>query len=155
DPVEDDGLGASIAMHGNVVVAGAPLQLVAGRSSGAAYAFERRPDGAWRQAAKLLPETAGGRFGWGIDADGASVIVGAPSETIGAAVGTGAAHIFDLGCLLCRVDLDGDGELTLLDFLAFQNLFAAGDPAADFDGDGELTFFDFLAFQDEFAAGCA
>jgi hypothetical protein len=54
----------------------------------------------------------------------------------------------------CRVDLDGDGELTIFDFLQFQNLFDAGDLAADFDGDGELTIFDFLAFQNEFAAGC-
>ncbi|MFG0286186.1 MAG: GC-type dockerin domain-anchored protein [Phycisphaerales bacterium JB039] len=54
----------------------------------------------------------------------------------------------------CRVDLDGDGALTLFDFLTFFNLFAAGDLAADFDGDGELTVFDFLAFQDEFGAGC-
>ncbi|NRA57298.1 MAG: hypothetical protein HRU13_04170 [Phycisphaerales bacterium] len=54
----------------------------------------------------------------------------------------------------CRADLDGDGSLTLFDFLAFQNLFDSGDLAADFDGDGELTIFDFLEFQNEFAAGC-
>jgi len=54
----------------------------------------------------------------------------------------------------CRADLDGDGTLTLFDFLAFQNLFDAGDPLADFDGDGSLTLFDFLAFQNEFDAGC-
>jgi|GEM_PF-6036815 len=54
----------------------------------------------------------------------------------------------------CRVDLDGDGELTIFDFLAYQNLFDAGDLAADFDGDGSLTIFDFLAFQNEFDAGC-
>ncbi|MEQ8316573.1 MAG: TIGR03790 family protein [Phycisphaerales bacterium] len=54
----------------------------------------------------------------------------------------------------CRADLDGDGSLTIFDFLEFQNLFAAGDPTADFDGDGSLTIFDFLAFQNEFAAGC-
>jgi hypothetical protein len=54
----------------------------------------------------------------------------------------------------CRVDLDGDGQLSLFDFLAFQNLFDAGDPAADFDGDGSLTIFDFLAFQNAFDAGC-
>jgi len=54
----------------------------------------------------------------------------------------------------CLADLDGDGTLTIFDFLVFQNLFDNGDPAADFDGDGTLTFFDFLAFQDEFAAGC-
>jgi len=55
----------------------------------------------------------------------------------------------------CRVDIDGDGELTIFDFLGYQNLFDAGDLRADFDGDGELTIFDFLAFQNEFDAGCA
>ncbi|MFI4916311.1 MAG: GC-type dockerin domain-anchored protein [Phycisphaerales bacterium JB060] len=54
----------------------------------------------------------------------------------------------------CRVDIDGDGELTLFDFLAFQNLFDAGSAEADFDGDGELTLFDFLAFRNAFDAGC-
>jgi len=54
----------------------------------------------------------------------------------------------------CRADLDGDGSLTIFDFLEFQNLFAAGDLVADFDGDGRLTIFDFLAFQNEFALGC-
>ena len=54
----------------------------------------------------------------------------------------------------CRADLDGDGELTIFDFLAYQNAFDAGDLAADFDGDGSLTIFDFLAFQNEFDAGC-
>ena len=57
-------------------------------------------------------------------------------------------------CESCRVDLDGDGQLTIFDFLAFQNLFDAGDLTADFDGDGSLTIFDFLAFQNEFDLGC-
>ena len=54
----------------------------------------------------------------------------------------------------CVADFDGDGELTLFDFLAFQNAFSVGDPSADIDGDGELTLFDFLAFQNAFALGC-
>ncbi|MCW5757723.1 MAG: hypothetical protein KIT54_10845 [Phycisphaeraceae bacterium] len=54
----------------------------------------------------------------------------------------------------CRADLDCDGSTDVFDFLAFQNLFAAGDLAADFDGDGVLTIFDFLAFQNLFDAGC-
>ncbi|UYV13620.1 MAG: hypothetical protein NCW75_04885 [Phycisphaera sp.] len=54
----------------------------------------------------------------------------------------------------CYADLDGDGALTLFDFLAFQNLFATGDPVADCDSDGALTLFDFLCFQNEFAVGC-
>ena len=64
-------------------------------------------------------------------------------EAVSVAIGAG-----------CRVDLDGDGSLTLFDFLAFQNAFDAGDPLADFDGDGSLTLFDFLEFQNEFDAGC-
>jgi|GEM_PF-2774650 len=54
----------------------------------------------------------------------------------------------------CRADIDGDGVLTLFDFLSFQNAFDAGSDLADFDGDGVLTLFDFLAFQNEFDAGC-
>jgi hypothetical protein len=54
----------------------------------------------------------------------------------------------------CRADLTGDGVLDFFDFLAFQDLFVAGDLRADFDGSGVLDFFDFLAFQNEFAAGC-
>ncbi|MEQ8318302.1 MAG: GC-type dockerin domain-anchored protein [Phycisphaerales bacterium] len=54
----------------------------------------------------------------------------------------------------CRADFDGDGQLTIFDFLAFQNAFDSGDLRADFDGDGVLTLFDFLAFQNEFDAGC-
>jgi len=54
----------------------------------------------------------------------------------------------------CRADMDGDGSLTIFDFLAFQNRFDSGDLAADFDGDGALTIFDFLSFQNEFDTGC-
>jgi len=54
----------------------------------------------------------------------------------------------------CAADIDGDGDLTLFDFLLFQNQFDLGDPAADFDEDGDLTLFDFLAFQNAFDAGC-
>ncbi len=60
----------------------------------------------------------------------------------------------ETGGVVCRVDLDGDGELTLFDFLTFSNLFDAGDLVADFDGDGSLTLFDFLTFTNEFDAGC-
>ena len=54
----------------------------------------------------------------------------------------------------CRADFDGDGSLTIFDFLAFQNAFGQGNLCADFDGDGNLTLFDFLFFQNEFDAGC-
>ncbi len=59
-----------------------------------------------------------------------------------------------LGGAPCAADLDGDGALTIFDFLEFQNLFDIMDPRADFDGDGGFTIFDFLAFQNAFSAGC-
>ncbi len=70
--------------------------------------------------------------------------------------GAGGAgwRLIEGSCESCRVDLDEDGSLTIFDFLAFQNLFDAGDLTADFDGDGALTIFDFLAFQNEFDLGC-
>ncbi|MEQ8316848.1 MAG: FG-GAP-like repeat-containing protein [Phycisphaerales bacterium] len=71
---------------------------------------------------------------------------------VGAALGNRALIISGL---VCTADLDGDGELTIFDFLEFQNRFDAGDFIADFDGDGDLTIFDFLAFQNAFDAGCA
>lgn len=51
-------------------------------------------------------------------------------------------------------DLDGDGMRTIFDFLAFQNLYLAGDPQADFDGNGVLDLFDYLAFQNAFLSPC-
>ena len=155
DAGDRDHLGSSVSLRGDVVVAGAPDRPLLSGSRGAAYVFHRRADGSWRQAAKLVPGPDSYDFGSAVATDGASAIVGAPREYVPPLTGAGAAHIFDLDCLLCRVDLDGDGELTFLDFLAFQTLFAAGDLRADFDGDGTLTFFDFLTFQVEFAAGCA
>ncbi|MGD1914626.1 MAG: FG-GAP-like repeat-containing protein [Phycisphaerales bacterium] len=71
---------------------------------------------------------------------------------VGAATGNRALIISGA---VCAADLDGDSDLTLFDFLEFQNLFDAEDPIADFDGDGTLTLFDFLAFQNAFDAGCA
>ncbi|MEQ8846102.1 MAG: S8 family serine peptidase [Phycisphaerales bacterium] len=65
-----------------------------------------------------------------------------------------AAAVDALLAGLCRADFDGDGGLTLFDFLAYQTAFDAGEARADFDGDGSLTIFDFLAFQTAFDAGC-
>ena len=70
----------------------------------------------------------------------------------------GPAHVVYTGDAVvlvpCAADRDGDGELTIFDFLEYQNQFDAGDRKADLDGDGRLTLFDFLAFQNRFDAGC-
>ncbi len=55
---------------------------------------------------------------------------------------------------VCDVDFDGDGMVSIFDFVAFQIAFTDGDPRADFDRDGALTLFDFILFQSRFFAGC-
>ena len=55
----------------------------------------------------------------------------------------------------CPADFNGDGSLDVLDFVAFQEAFTAGDERADANGDGALNVLDFVAFQDLFVGGCA
>ncbi len=54
----------------------------------------------------------------------------------------------------CYPDCDGDGTLSIDDFICFQTFFALGDPYADCDGDGALSIDDFICFQTFFAIGC-
>ena len=54
----------------------------------------------------------------------------------------------------CPADLNGDGALNILDFVAFQILWQAGDPAADCDGNELFNVIDFVCFQQLFVAGC-
>ena len=144
-------LGAAVSVDGDWLVAG-HLQVRLNE----AFAFRRGADGQWREVAVLRP--SGGtafpaQFGWNVVLHENWAVLGAHNEVPG-----GAAYAFDLDCILgtnpCPVDMDGDGQLTIFDYLAFQTAFGTGDLRADFDGDGELTIFDFLAFQTAFAEGC-
>jgi uncharacterized membrane protein len=54
----------------------------------------------------------------------------------------------------CFADFDDDGNLTILDFVAYQNAFTSGDASADCDDNGQLNILDFVCFQNEFQAGC-
>jgi hypothetical protein len=56
--------------------------------------------------------------------------------------------------LSCPADLDGDGDLTVFDFLEFQNLFNLRDVRADVFYDGRFDVFDFLEFFNQFEIGC-
>lgn len=72
------------------------------------------------------------------------------------AVSTGwnADNLMYAGGAGCYPDFDGDGDLTLFDFLAYVNAFNAGADAADCDDDGGLTLFDFLCYVNAFNTGC-
>lgn len=57
-------------------------------------------------------------------------------------------------CLACAADFNADGELNILDFVAFQNAFEGADPKADCNDSGGLDILDFICFQGLFQAGC-
>ena len=150
-PFDRDNFG-TVGFDGRTLVVGAPNQMYP-THRGAAYVFEQSSDGVWRQQAMLLPTEPSGGFGTSVAVHDRRAAAGAPWESSGGFT-VGAAYAFDVACLICKPDFDGDGVLTIFDFLAFQTAFGTGDLRADFDGDGELTLFDFLAFQTAFAEGC-
>lgn len=152
------GFGRGVTVNGDTLVAATNGSL----DYNFAYVFKRGRDGVWREVAVLGTgdATPAGaleeQFGARIAIAGDRVVISAPHERTPWPMSEpiGAVYAFDLSCEICRADLDHDGVLTIFDFLAFFNLFAAGDLLADFDGDGELTLFDFQAFQTAFDAGC-
>ena len=54
----------------------------------------------------------------------------------------------------CPADVNGDGLLNILDFVAFQLLWQGSDAAADCDANGVLDSLDFVCFQQLFVEGC-
>jgi choice-of-anchor B domain-containing protein len=54
----------------------------------------------------------------------------------------------------CVADFNNDGVLNILDFVALQVAFQAGDESADINGDGDLNILDFVAYQGLFQDGC-
>ena len=95
--------------------------------------------------------------GFGLAVDGAGdvnadgfddVIVGATYDDPG-----GTAYVLSLHCA-CAADVNGDGNLNVLDFVAFQLLWQDGDPSADCDANAEFNVLDFVCFQQLFVKGC-
>lgn len=95
DAATGDAFGTSVAIVGNMAVVGAPLDDgSAGADQGSAYFFQRNGV-TWGTSQKLTPTdpVAGDRFGWDVDIDAATIVVGAQ----GANEGQGSAYVFGLG----------------------------------------------------------
>ncbi len=144
--VFDDGRGPALYVGGGIGTAGGmPVNCIA------------RWDGkAW----EALGEGLGGTAVPGVsaltvfdDGDGPALYVGGGFSMAGDVSANNVAR-WRCDVARCLADCDASGALDFLDFLCFQNRFAAADPLADCDGSTTLDFFDFLCFQNVFAAGC-
>jgi hypothetical protein len=69
---------------------------------------------------------------------------------------TEAVHWLDefLPSPVCLADYNGDGTLNILDFVAFQGGWQAGEAVADCDRNGLYNILDFICFQGAFVNGC-
>ncbi len=154
DGMANDFFGLAVDIHADAALVSAPYVDLRGTNSGAAYLFTRDMT-TWTQQAKISSSGArtGDYFGWDAAICANDAIFGSPFDSAGAPQ-SGSAYIFDLNCITCPADLDGNGTLDADDFFLFLDLFTADDPAADIDGNGVIDGNDFFAYLDLFAAGC-
>ncbi len=80
-----------------------------------------------------------------------SATVGQGGLPVPAGFLNGSIDITVAGCL---VDLNGDGNVDVLDFFTFITLFNNSDPQADLNGDGNVDVLDFFEFINLFNLGC-
>ncbi len=95
DSKAGDHFGSAVAMHRETVIIGAPDANVYGPSSGAAYTFFRQGT-LWSQQKKLVSPNgaAGDGFGWAVDVEFDTAIVGAPMDDM-TSVNAGAVYSFE------------------------------------------------------------
>lgn len=140
-----DQFGTSVAIDGNMIVAGAPFTDYSGKTNaGSAYVF-RFENNSWVQKKILNPSDPvnGAEFGSSVDISGHTVAAGAPRATVGATTFVGAVYTFN------NIDLAGtnwvNGQKLLPDVIQAQMQFGhvvdidqdrilAGAPAYDLPG---------------------
>jgi hypothetical protein len=99
DAGDADNLGGSVALAGNLLVAGATAHTVgANANEGAAYAFTMPPSG-WTHAVlsgELTPTDGSAQDGFGssVGVSGTTIVVGADNHAVGGNPGQGAAYVF-------------------------------------------------------------
>ena len=90
-----DSFGGTVAVDGDVVVIGARLHDALGDNSGAVYVFTRDSADSWAETTRLTASDGarGDQFGWSVDVNRDTVIVGAIySDATGSF--TGSAYVF-------------------------------------------------------------
>jgi hypothetical protein len=100
DGAAGDQLGRSVAVAGDTVVAGAPLDAVgANAGQGSAYVFQK-PAAGWagtvNEAAKLTASDGApfDELGFSVAVAGDTVVAGVPGDDVGANVNQGSAYVF-------------------------------------------------------------
>jgi FG-GAP repeat len=118
DGAGGDLLGQSVAIDGDTIVAGAPLDDAgANLNQGSAYTFARTGAAARTETAKLTAaDGAGGDLlGQSVAIDGDTIVAGAPGDDVGATLDQGSASVFVAGSNLppdCSAVAATPGEIS-------------------------------------------
>lgn len=145
--------GCSVRLEGDTILVGAAGEY--NSDAGAAYVFRRDGSG-WIEDAKITASdgAVSDQFGHYVAMHQNTAIIAALGDDDMGGY-SGSAYAFSLNCSGgCPADINGDGAVDTQDFLAFLNLWAAGDSGADWDGNGTVNTVDFLAYLNAWAAGC-
>lgn len=168
-PENSDVFGTSIAIDGDRAVIGAENYSGPGTAlhPGAAFMYERGPDGLWALAGTLRADDPhdGSRFGNSVALCGNVAVVGAPYQTELDADGdpislAGAAYVFVAGpgsdrICECRArgDLDLDGQVGMNDLIVLLSSFGIG-TAGDINHDGDTDLQDLANLLSNWAVRC-
>lgn len=96
DPSENASFGQSVSASGNIIVVGAPGDIVGNHTRGSAYIYKRGSTG-WTNEKKLLSRDSDAvdGYGWTVAVDGNTIVVGHFGDQDVAIVG-GAAYVYQL-----------------------------------------------------------
>jgi hypothetical protein len=122
DGAAGDGLGYSVAIDGDTIIAGAPLDDAgANADQGSAYTFARTGAAARTETAKLTAAdgAAGDELGVSVAIDGDTIVAGAPLDDVGANVEQGSAYTFARAGAAARTET---AKLTSMDGAARDQL---------------------------------
>lgn len=97
DPVSHTQFGNAIAIDGDTVLVGAHFRTVGSNGDqGAAYVYTRDSSGIWSQQARLVADdgAVADIFGFSVDLDGDTALIGARLADVGTSLNRGAAYVF-------------------------------------------------------------
>jgi hypothetical protein len=97
DGQNGDFLGVSVAIDGNIIVAGAHLDDDNGANSGSVFVFARNANGQWSQEDKIRPADASteDRFGIDVDLEGNTLVVGSFLDDHSGGTNVGSAYVYE------------------------------------------------------------
>lgn len=140
--------GFGVAINGSLALVGAPDALNPMAGPGATYVFNRHEGDAdnWGELRKLESSDGAGSdlFGHWVAFDSGISVIGAPRDDDGGSE-SGSMYIFDISCLDCPWDLNGDGSVGAADLLSLLADWGTDpDEPPDFDCNGDVGTSDLL-----------